>query len=202
MGLLDYKNLKFLSEGSEADWKKALAESKLIAQGQQVLKPSAYTPTERMITNPLSSGLEFLNVDPRFARRTSEKVANLADYTTPISVGAEGGDIFGRAVANKDPFSMAGGVGLAAAGILTGKGSQTWDAVKAAKAEEMLAKGANPREVWSLLGTGRASWDNQLRQEISDDTAKFKYNPTTAFWKIHKLIHDGLPKFNENSLEK
>ena len=67
MGLLDYNNLKFFNEGSDADWKKALAESQLIAKGQQVLKPSAYTPTERIITNPLSSGLEFLNVDPRFA---------------------------------------------------------------------------------------------------------------------------------------
>lgn len=68
-----------------------------------------------------------------------------------------------------------GSLGLA--GIMIGKGAKTWDAVKAAKAEEMLAKGADPREVWSLLGTGRATWDNQLRQEISDDAAKFKYQP-------------------------
>ena len=68
-----------------------------------------------------------------------------------------------------------GGLGLA--GIMIGKGAKTWDAVKAAKAEEMLAKGADPKEVWSLLGTGRATWDNQLRQEISDDAAKFKYQP-------------------------
>ena len=195
MGLLDYKNLKFLSEGSDADWKKALAESKLIAQGQQALKPSAYTPTERMITNPLSSGLEFLNVDPRFARRTSEKVANLADYTTPLTVGAEGGEMFGRAAANKDPLGMTGGVGLAAAGILTGKGSKTWDAVKASQAEEMLAKGADPREVWSLLGTGRATWDNQLRQEISDDAAKFKYNPIYDIRNIPRNDYNKLGDF-------
>jgi hypothetical protein len=68
-----------------------------------------------------------------------------------------------------------GGLGLA--GIMIGKGAKTWDAVKAAQAEEMLAKGADPKEVWSLLGTGRATWDNQLRQEISDDAAKFKYQP-------------------------
>jgi hypothetical protein len=62
-----------------------------------------------------------------------------------------------------------GGLGLA--GIMIGKGAKTWDAVKAAQAEEMLAKGADPKEVWSLLGTGRATWDNQLRQQISDDAA-------------------------------
>jgi hypothetical protein len=197
MAFMDFKNLQWLNEGSDADWKKALAESKLIAQGQQALKSSGYTPTETLITNPLTKGLESLNVDPRFARRTSENVANAAGWTPagiPLSA-AEGGDIFGRATANKDPLGMTGGVGLAAAGILTGKGSNTWDAVKAAKAEEMLAKGADPREVWSLLGTGRATWDNQLRQEISDDAAKFKYNPIYDFRYLPRNEYNKLGDF-------
>ena len=216
MGLLDYNNLKFLNEGSDADWKKALAESQLIAKGQQALKPSGYSPTEQLITNPLTKGLEFLNVDPRFARRTSENVANVAGFTPagiPLSA-AEGGDIFGRATANKDPLGMTGGVGLAAAGILTGKGSKTWDAVKAAQAEEMLAKGVDPKEVWSLLGTGRATWDNQLRQEISDEAAKFKYQPIYDIRNIprndynklgdfldHPKLYEAHPELRETKVE-
>lgn len=197
MALMDFKNLRWLSEGSDADWKKALAESKLIAQGKETLKPSAYTPTETLVTNPLTKGLEFLNVDPRFARRTSENVANVAGFTPagiPLT-GAEGGDIFGRATANNNPLGMAGGLGFAAAGILTGKGSQTWDAVKAAKAEEMLAKGADPREVWSLLGTGKSTWDKQFRQEISDEAAKFKYQPIYDFRYLPRNEYNKLGDF-------
>lgn len=124
MALQDYKNLQWLFDGSDADWKKALAESKLIAQGKEALKSGSYTPTERMITNPLTGGLEFLNVDPRLSRRTSEKVANLANYTTPITMGAEGGEIFGRGVANQDPLNMAGGLGLAALGTVGSAGKK------------------------------------------------------------------------------
>lgn len=197
MALMDFKNLQWLNEGSDADWKKALAESKLIAQGKESLKPSAYTPTETLVTNPLTKGLEFLNVDPRFARRTSENVANAAGFT-PVGIpltGAEGGDIFGRATAKNNPLGMAGGLGLAAAGIFTGKGSQTWDAVKAAKAEEMLAKGADPREVWSLLGTGKSTWDKQFRQEISDEAAKFKYQPIYDFRYLPRNEYNKLGDF-------
>ena len=178
MGLLDYKNLKFLNEGSDADWKKALAESKLIAQGQQALKPSAYTPTERMITNPLSSGLEFLNVDPRFARRTSENVANVAGFTPagiPLS-GAEGGDVFGRSVAKNNPLGMAGGLGIGVAGMMVGKGSKTWDAVREAETQKMLSEGLDPSSVWNKTLTGKGL-DNILRQEISDKNAKFLRDP-------------------------
>jgi hypothetical protein len=122
MALADYSNLRWLFEGSDADWKKALAESKLIAQGKEALKSGSYTPTERMITNPLTGGLEFLNVDPRYARQTSAKLANVVG-AAPV-MGAEGGDIFGRAVANQDPLSMAGGVGLAALGTIGGAGGK------------------------------------------------------------------------------
>ena len=79
MALADYSNLRWLFEGSDADWKKALAESKLIAQGKEILKSGYSTPTERMVTNPLSSGLEFLNIDPRYARQVSRNAANAAD---------------------------------------------------------------------------------------------------------------------------
>jgi hypothetical protein len=105
-----------------------------------------------------------------------------------------------------------GGLGLA--GIMIGKGAKTWDAVKAAQAEEMLAKGADPKEVWSLLGTGRATWDNQLRQEISDDAAKFKYQPIYDIRNIprndynklgdfldHPKLYEAHPELRETKVE-
>jgi hypothetical protein len=117
MALSDYKNLKWLREGSDADWKKALEEQRLMSMGKEALKSSAYTPTERMITNPLSSGLEFLNVDPRFARQVAKKTASSFDYATPIPMAAEGGQMAGVGLANKD-YGQAGlGTLLAALGI-------------------------------------------------------------------------------------
>jgi hypothetical protein len=105
-----------------------------------------------------------------------------------------------------------GGLGLA--GIMIGKGAKTWDAVKAAQAEEMLAKGADPKEVWSLLGIGRATWDNQLRQEISDDAAKFKYQPIYDIRNIprndynklgdfldHPKLYEAHPELRETKVE-
>jgi len=140
MALSDYKNLRWLFEGSDADWKKALAESKLIAQGKEALKSGSYTPTERVFTNPLSSGLEFLNVDPRFARQTSAKLANVVGVA-PV-MGAEGGDVFGRAVANQDPLSMAGGLGLAALGTIGGAGKKG-----AATLEDVIRTIETPKNV-------------------------------------------------------
>jgi hypothetical protein len=191
MALSDYKNLQWLREGSDADWKKALEEQRLISMGKEALKSSAYTPTERMITNPLSSGLEFLNVDPRFARRTSENFANVAGFTPtgiPLS-GAEGGDIFGRSVAKNNPLGMAGGLGIGVAGMMVGKGSKTWDAVREAETQKMLSEGLDPSSVWNKTLTGKGL-DNMLRQEISDQNAKFLRDPVF------------MPRTNQMSIEE
>lgn len=162
MALSDYKNLQWLREGSDADWKRALEEQRLISMGKEALKSSAYTPTERIMTNPLSSGLEFLNVDPRFARQTSSKLANVIGVA-PV-MGAEGGDVFGRAVANQDPFSMAGGLGLAALGTVgsAGKKSATTiqDIVKSIESKKVTEglgqfKSTKPSEIYNkTMGGG------------------------------------------------
>jgi hypothetical protein len=162
MALSDYKNLQWLFNGSDAEWKKALAESKLIAQGKEALKSGSYTPTERMITNPLTGGLEFLNVDPRFARRTSEKVADVVNYTTPVTIGAEGGDIFGRGAANRDPLGMAGGLGVAALGTIGAgkKGATTiqdvLNSIESKKVTEGLGqfKSTKPSEIYKKTMAG------------------------------------------------
>jgi len=56
-------------------------------------------------------------------------------------------------------------------GMFIGKGAKTWDVLKAQEAEEMLAKGIDPREVWKKTGTARFV-DGQLRQEIPDNAAR------------------------------
>ena len=39
------------------------------------------------------------------------------------------------------------------AGMFVGKGSKTWDAINAKKAEELAAKGVDPRKIWQETGT-------------------------------------------------
>lgn len=154
MALSDYKNLKWLREGSDADWKRALEEQRLISMGKEALKSSAYTPTERIMTNPLSSGLEFLNVDPRFARQTSSKLANVVG-AAPV-MGAEGGDIFGRAVANQDPLSMAGGLGLAALGTVGSAGK------KGATTIQDIVKSIESKKVTEGLGQFKSTKPSEI----------------------------------------
>jgi hypothetical protein len=60
-------------------------------------------------------------------------------------------------------------------GMFIGKNAKTWDAAKAKQAEELLAKGADPREVWKQTGTFRGV-DNALRQEIPDNISH-RVNP-------------------------
>lgn len=57
------------------------------------------------------------------------------------------------------------------AGMFVGKSSKTWDAVNAKKAEELAAKGVDPRAIWSETGTWKGP-DGKWRQEIPDDAAR------------------------------
>lgn len=57
--------------------------------------------------------------------------------------------------------------------IFVGKGSKTWDATAAKRAEELEAQGVSPEEIWQQTGTFRSP-DGQLRQEISDASMIFK----------------------------
>lgn len=56
--------------------------------------------------------------------------------------------------------------------IFVGKGSKTWDAAAAKRAEELEAQGVSPEEIWQQTGTFRSP-DGQLRQEISDFRAQW-----------------------------
>ena len=56
------------------------------------------------------------------------------------------------------------------AGMFVGKGSKTWDAISAKKAEQMAAQGVDPRKVWSETGTWKGP-DGVWRQEIPDNAA-------------------------------
>jgi hypothetical protein len=83
--------------------------------------------------------------------------------------------------------AVKGGLGLA--GIMIGKGAKTWDAVRAAEAEKMLAEGASPSHAWNRTMTG-SNVDNQMRQEISDKNAKFIRDPVFV------------PRTNQMSMEE
>lgn len=57
-------------------------------------------------------------------------------------------------------------------GTFIGKTAKTWDAGKAQQAEELLARGVDPREVWSKTGTLKGV-DDALMQEIPDNLSKY-----------------------------
>lgn len=58
------------------------------------------------------------------------------------------------------------------AGMFVGKGSKTWDALNAVKAQEMASKGVDPRQIWKETGTFKGP-DGAWRQEIPDNEAVF-----------------------------
>jgi hypothetical protein len=66
-----------------------------------------------------------------------------------------------------------GGVG-GVAGTFIGKGAKYYDQSLERLASEMHAKGATPEEIWKETGVRR--WNSGARQEIADNTAKFKIN--------------------------
>lgn len=59
------------------------------------------------------------------------------------------------------------------AGMFVGKGSKTWDAINAKKAEELAAKGVDPRKIWQETGTWKGP-DGMWRQEIDDSAANLR----------------------------
>jgi hypothetical protein len=87
----------------------------------------------------------------------------------------ESADLFNRGENFAGSLAALGALPLVPAigGMFVGKGSKTWDVLKAQQAEEMLAKGVDPREVWKQTGTMRGV-DNALRQEIPDNLASME----------------------------
>jgi hypothetical protein len=115
----DYPNLQWMNEGSDADWQRALLKSKLLAEGKQLLESYNPSPTDTLLTNPITKSLEAANVNPRFARQTANKFSDtiaMSPIGLPI-MGAEGGGLFGQGAANNNYGQMAGGTLLGALGI-------------------------------------------------------------------------------------
>lgn len=76
-----------------------------------------------------------------------------------------------------------------AIGTFIGKGAKTWDAGKAAQAEELLDKGVDPRAAHAQTGI-MPGVDRALRREISDDAATIKQFPTGPMNPISAKLGD------------
>jgi len=101
---------------------------------------------------------------------------------------AESADLFNRGENVAGSMAALGALPLVPSigGMFIGKGAKTWDALKAQQAEEMLAKGIDPREVWKQTGTMRGV-DNALRQEIPDNTSRMAgIDPTDEIISAYK----------------
>lgn len=96
-------------------------------------------------------------------------VPGVGDYASVV----ESADLFNRGEKFAGGMAALGALPLVPAigGMFIGKGAKTWDVLKAQQAEELLAKGIDPREVWKQTGTMRGV-DKALRQEIPDNLAK------------------------------
>lgn len=84
------------------------------------------------------------------------------------------------------------------AGMFIGKGAKTWDALAAQQADDLLAKGIDPRDVWKQTGTIKGV-DGALRQEIPDNISPTKMDATVEnlffYPKAHEYI-DHKPLFD------
>ena len=86
-------------------------------------------------------------------------------------------------------------------GMFIGPSAKTWDATAASKAQQMAAKGVDPRKVWSETGTWKGP-DGAWRQEIPDNAAGLRLNSpkfgTESMSKAsdvyaHKSLFDAYP---------
>jgi hypothetical protein len=101
-----------------------------------------------------------------------------------------------REQAQAQVSSDAANAGLAA--MFVGKGSKTWDAVNAKKAEELAAKGVEPRAIWSETGTWKGP-DGKWRQEIPDNAATLPFSGDRSaradMVLKHKDLYSAYPEF-------
>lgn len=70
---------------------------------------------------------------------------------------------------------------MAAAGIMMGRKSATWNARAEKAAEALLEGGATPEQVWRSQGVYKAPVDRQPRQEIADADSFFKTSAGKKF---------------------
>jgi len=79
--------------------------------------------------------------------------------------------------------------------IFVGKGSKTWNAAAAKRAEELEAQGVSPEKIWQQTGTFRSP-DGQLRQEIADLPATWqgkKIDAPASYHLEHPELYEAYP---------
>lgn len=113
----------------------------------------------------LTAGADYWNRGEKLAAAMS-----VAGGILPFVPATIGGLFAMNRVANKIGTPLPAGPGRSQAGMFIGPKAATWDAIKAQQANELLAKGIDPREVWKQTGTMRGA-DKALRQEIPDNRA-------------------------------
>jgi hypothetical protein len=104
--------------------------------------------------------------------RVAGMLGETAGLVAPIAAAARAPEIAANLLKHGEQFQRYNqALGPAGAShIFSGPTSKTWDKAAAAKAEQMLADGADPRAVWRETGTFRSP-DGMLRQEIDDSTS-------------------------------
>jgi hypothetical protein len=155
MGLLDY-----IRANTPRSTRPAVNPATVFNEG--LLNPNAYNkPAADRFKDSLFGGLGI--------------IPGVSDAAS----AAQAADIFNRGENFAGSMAALGALPIVPniAGMFIGKGAKTWDAMAAQKAEEMLSKGVDPKEVWKQTGTMRGV-DKAIRQEIPDNAAAFKKGAT------------------------
>lgn len=111
-----------------------------------------------------------------------------AGMLAPMAIAAKAPQI-ARGLLQAEANAMAPQILRKESGMFIGPGAKTWDATAASKAQQLAAKGVEPRAIWSETGTWKGP-DGMWRQEIPDNAASLKNNPLPRREIDGKLYED------------
>jgi hypothetical protein len=143
--------------------------------------------TKQMVTQPVVTAKALLEAARQISADPRIVLDMLREARQRAASGALGlGELIGE---NVTP-GMRGRAAPNVRKIFVGKGSKTWDAAAAKRAEELEAAGESPERIWQQTGTFRSP-DGQLRQEISDLPATWQNQKSEGRMDYH-LEHPAL----------
>lgn len=148
--------------------------------------------TKQMLTQPVVTAKALIEAARQLSDDPRIVLEMLREARRRAGSGALGlGELIGENVAP----SVRGAKPPVVRKIFVGKGSKTWDAAAAKRAEELEAQGVSPEKIWQQTRTFRSP-DGQLRQEISDLPATWKgkqIDAPAAYHLEHPELYQAYP---------
>jgi hypothetical protein len=148
--------------------------------------------TKQLLTQPVATAQALIEA----ARQLGTDPAVILDMLRAARQRAMSGSLgLGELIGENVTPGMRGAKPPVVRKIFVGKGSKTWDAAAAKRAEELEAQGVSPEKIWQQTGTFRSP-DGQLRQEISDLPATWKgkkIDAPASYHLEHPELYEAYP---------